>query len=162
LYSQTSLPWRFTSSARFWAMVVTSVLPSGRRTAEMGWSTATSVAARQAVTIKLATFAPANSAWHKALLDMGTSWTKVTAGRVTLRVYPGGTPGTEASTVKMMSPAVGELQAALLLPPGVQRRSDIRRFYAVEWRHASPRTGPRYDERIGGMRLGILHSDTDP
>ena len=78
-----------------------------------------SVAARAAVTIKLATFAPANSAWHKALLDMGASWTKVTDGRVTLRVYPGGTLGTEASTVKMMSPAVGELQAALLLPPGL-------------------------------------------
>ena len=63
------------------------------------------------LTIKLATFAPANSAWHKALLDMGDAWTKSTEGRVTLRVYPGGTLGTEASTVKMMSPAVGELQA---------------------------------------------------
>jgi len=61
------------------------------------------------LTIKLATFAPANSAWHKALLDMGDAWTKTTEGRVTLRVYPGGTLGTEASTVKMMSPAVGEL-----------------------------------------------------
>ena len=79
---------------------------------------------RAAVTIKLATFAPANSAWHKALLDMGDAWTKSTEGRVTLRVYPGGTLGTEASTVKMMSPAVGELQAALLLPPGLARIND--------------------------------------
>jgi TRAP-type C4-dicarboxylate transport system substrate-binding protein len=39
-------------------------------------------------------------------------------------VYPGGTLGTEASTVKMMSPAVGELQAALLLPPGLARIND--------------------------------------
>ncbi len=76
------------------------------------------------ITIKLATFAPANSAWHKALLDMGDVWTKSTEGRVTLRVYPGGTLGTEASTVKMMSPAVGELQAALLLPPGLARIND--------------------------------------
>lgn len=83
-----------------------------------------SVAARAALTIKLATFAPANSAWHKALLDMGDAWTKSTDGRVTLRVYPGGTLGTEASTVKMMSPAVGELQAALLLPPGLARIDD--------------------------------------
>jgi len=80
-----------------------------------------SLSARMAVTIKLATFAPANSAWHKALLDMGDAWTAVTSGRVTLRVYPGGTLGTEDSTVKMMSPAVGELQAALLLPPGLSR-----------------------------------------
>lgn len=76
------------------------------------------------LTIKLATFAPANSAWHKALLDMGDAWNKSTAGRVTLRVYPGGTLGTEASTVKMMSPSVGELQAALLLPPGLSRIND--------------------------------------
>jgi TRAP-type C4-dicarboxylate transport system substrate-binding protein len=76
------------------------------------------------LTIKLATFAPANSAWHKALLDMGDAWTKSTEGRVVLRVYPGGTLGTEASTVKMMSPAVGELQAALLLPPGLSRIND--------------------------------------
>lgn len=80
--------------------------------------------ARAALTIKLATFAPANSAWHKALLDMGEAWSRDTAGRVTLRVYPGGTLGTEDSTVKMMSPAVGELQAALLLPPGLSRIDD--------------------------------------
>lgn len=82
------------------------------------------VRAAAPLTIKLATFAPANSAWHKALLDMGDAWTKTTEGRVTLRVYPGGTLGTEASTVKMMSPAVGELQAALLLPPGLSRIND--------------------------------------
>ena len=76
------------------------------------------------LTIKLATFAPANSSWHKALLDMGEAWTKSTEGRVTLKIYPGGTLGTEASTVKMMSPAVGELQAALLLPPGLARIND--------------------------------------
>ncbi|HUR21853.1 MAG TPA: TRAP transporter substrate-binding protein DctP [Vicinamibacterales bacterium] len=76
------------------------------------------------LTIKLATFAPANSSWHKALIDMGEAWAKSTEGRVTLKVYPGGTLGTEASTVKMMSPAVGELQAALLLPPGLARIND--------------------------------------
>ena len=76
------------------------------------------------VLIKLGTFAPANSVWHKALLDMGDAWTKATEGRVTLRVYPGGTLGDEASTVKMMNPAANELQAALLLPPGLSRIND--------------------------------------
>jgi TRAP-type C4-dicarboxylate transport system substrate-binding protein len=76
------------------------------------------------ITIKLATFAPTNSVWHKALLDMGDAWTKATDGRVKLQVYAGGTLGTEPSTVKMMSPAVGELQAALLLPPGLARIDD--------------------------------------
>lgn len=87
-------------------------------------ATLATLSAAQTLTIKLATFAPTNSAWHKALLDMGDGWNKATGGRVTLRVYAGGTLGTEASTVKMMSPAVGELQAALLLPPGLARIDD--------------------------------------
>lgn len=81
-------------------------------------------AAQSPLTIKLATFAPANSAWHKALLDMGDAWSKGTGNRVTLRVYAGGTLGTEPSVVRMMSPAVGELQAALLLPAGLARIDD--------------------------------------
>ena len=43
--------------------------------------------------IKLATLAPANTSWHKALLDMGNTWSKDTGGRVTLTVYAGGTQG---------------------------------------------------------------------
>lgn len=74
--------------------------------------------------IKLGTFAPANSVWHKALLDMGDAWSKATEGRVTLIVYAGGGHGDEASTVKKMNPAVDGLQAALLLPPGLARIND--------------------------------------
>ncbi len=42
-----------------------------------------------ALEIKLATLVPATSPWHKALLDMGNTWNKDTAGRVTLTVVPG-------------------------------------------------------------------------
>ena len=42
-----------------------------------------------ATNIRLATLVPANTSWHKALLDMGNTWNKDTAGRVTLTVYPG-------------------------------------------------------------------------
>ncbi len=87
-------------------------------------TTLTVASAAAPITVKLATFAPTNSVWHKALLDMGDAWTKATEGRVKLQVYAGGTLGTEPSTVKMMSPAVGELQAALLLPPGLARIDD--------------------------------------
>ena len=38
------------------------------------------------VTIKLATQAPANTTWHKALLDMGDTWMKTTDGRVKLSI----------------------------------------------------------------------------
>ena len=44
----------------------------------------------QAQVIKLATLVPEGSVWDKGLRDMGSMWTSSTAGRVTLRVYPGG------------------------------------------------------------------------
>src|SRR5713226_7687013 len=77
------------------------------------------VLAAPPVIIKLSTFAPANSPWHKALLDMGAAWDKATEGRVKLTVYPSGTQGTEASVVKIMRSGQPNLQAALLLPPGL-------------------------------------------
>jgi TRAP-type C4-dicarboxylate transport system substrate-binding protein len=125
----------------------------------------TSVAARAAVTIKLATFAPANSAWHKALLDMGDAWSTTTSGRVTLRVYPGGTLGTEASTVKMMSPAVGELQAALLLPPGLARIDDAVDVFGMpffiesdeELRAVFTALRPMLTQRIEKNGYKVLH-----
>jgi TRAP-type C4-dicarboxylate transport system substrate-binding protein len=71
------------------------------------------------VTIKLATLAPANTSWHKALLDMGDAWTKSTETRVKLTVYAGGTQGDEASTLRMMRPGVDTLQAGLFTASGL-------------------------------------------
>ena len=69
--------------------------------------------------IKLATLVPANMSWHKALLDMGAAWSKDTAGRVTLTVYPGGTQGDEATTIKKMRPGIDQLQASFLTAAGL-------------------------------------------
>jgi TRAP-type transport system periplasmic protein len=69
--------------------------------------------------IKLATLAPANTSWHKALLDMGNTWNKDTAGRVTLTVYPGGIQGDESTTVKKMRPGIDTLQASFLTAAGL-------------------------------------------
>lgn len=82
---------------------------------------ATSVALLSAapVTIKLATLAPANTTWHKALLDMGDTWTKTTEGRVKLIVYAGGTQGDEPSALRMMRPGVDTLQAGLFTAGGL-------------------------------------------
>ena len=71
------------------------------------------------VTIKLATLAPVNTTWHKALLDMGETWNKTTEGRVKLQVYAGGTQGDEASTLRMMRPGVETLQAGLYTSGGL-------------------------------------------
>ena len=69
--------------------------------------------------IKLATLAPANTSWHKALLDMGDAWTKTTDGRVKLTVYAGGTQGDEPSALRMMRPGVDTLQAGLFTAGGL-------------------------------------------
>ena len=78
--------------------------------------------------IKLATLAPANTSWHKALLDMGNTWNKDTAGRVTLTVYPGGIQGDEATIVKKMRPGIDTLQA---LVPDRRRPRRARRSFNV-------------------------------
>ncbi len=70
-----------------------------------------------ATDIRLATLVPANTSWHKALLEMGNTWNKDTAGRVTLTVYPGGTQGDESTTLKKMQNDV--LQASFLTAVGL-------------------------------------------
>jgi len=77
--------------------------------------------AQTGTTIRLATQAPVNSTWHKALLDMGADWTAKTAGRVKLTVYAGGTQGDEPSTIKMMRPAMDQLQGNLLMAAGLSQ-----------------------------------------
>lgn len=81
--------------------------------------------------VKLATFAPANSTWHKALMEMGATWARATEGRVKLTIYPGGTQGSEAVTVKLMRPGVDQLQAALLMLPGLSEIDDTLDLFGV-------------------------------
>ena len=80
---------------------------------------ATATLYAQNTTIRLATVVPANSSWHKALLDMGAAWTKDTGGRVNLRVYEGGTQGDEQTVIRLMRPGVDQLQASLLMVSGL-------------------------------------------
>ncbi len=87
--------------------------------------------AQSAVSIRLATFAPANSFWHKALVEMGQSWTQATSGRLKLTVYPGGTQGTESTVVRMMRPGIDQLQGALLLLPGLSEIDEACNAFAM-------------------------------
>lgn len=63
------------------------------------------------VQVKLATLVPISSPWHKALLVMGDTWNKDTAGRVTLTVYPGSTD-TEGNIITQMRPIIDKYQAS--------------------------------------------------
>ncbi len=75
--------------------------------------------AQAPVVIKVATFAPANTTWAKALDDMGAEWAAKTGGRVKLQSYTGGRQGTEKQVVAFMRPAVNRLQAGLLMSTGL-------------------------------------------
>lgn len=68
--------------------------------------------------VKLATLVPDGSVWDQALQEMGGDWRTATAGRVELRVYPGGVAGDEAEVVRKMR--IGQLQAAALSTGGLQ------------------------------------------
>jgi TRAP-type C4-dicarboxylate transport system substrate-binding protein len=81
--------------------------------------------------IKLATLAPANTSWHKALLDMGNAWNKETAGRVTLTVYPGGIQGDESTTIKKMRPGIDTLQASFLTAIGLAELDESFNVFAM-------------------------------
>jgi TRAP-type C4-dicarboxylate transport system substrate-binding protein len=69
------------------------------------------------VTIKLGTLAPAGSAWHDALKDMAQRWEQVSQGQVKLRVYAGGTQGSEGDMLRKL--AIGQLQAAAVSNVGM-------------------------------------------
>lgn len=66
----------------------------------------------QEVTVKLATMAPVGSTWHSLLKEMGEKWSELSGGKVKLKIYAGGTQGSEGDMVRKMG--VGQLQAAAL------------------------------------------------
>jgi TRAP-type transport system periplasmic protein len=75
------------------------------------------IASAQEVTIKLGTLAPNGSTWHNLLKEMGERWAEVSGGRVKLRIYAGGTQGSEGDMVRKM--AVGQLHAAAITSVGM-------------------------------------------
>jgi TRAP-type C4-dicarboxylate transport system substrate-binding protein len=71
----------------------------------------------QDVTIKLGTLAPQGSSWHTLLKEMGEKWTEASGGKVKVKIYAGGTQGSEGDMVRKMG--VGQLQAASITNVGM-------------------------------------------
>ncbi len=69
------------------------------------------------ITIKLGTLAPNGSTWHNTLKEMGDRWAEASGGTVKLRIYAGGTQGSEGDMVRKMG--VGQLQAAAITNVGM-------------------------------------------
>ena len=75
------------------------------------------VAFAQDVTIKLGTLAPQGSTWHSLLKEMAEKWSEASGGKVKLKIYAGGTQGSEGDMVRKMG--VGQLQAASITNVGL-------------------------------------------
>jgi TRAP-type C4-dicarboxylate transport system substrate-binding protein len=69
------------------------------------------------VVIKLGTLAPQGSSWHDILKEMGQRWEQVSGGQVKVRIYAGGTQGSEGDMVRKMK--IGQLQAAAITNVGM-------------------------------------------
>jgi TRAP-type C4-dicarboxylate transport system substrate-binding protein len=72
---------------------------------------------RAETVIKLATFAPVNSAYHDVLLELAREWRDISKGEVVLRIYSGGVAGDDPDVVRKMR--IGQLQAAILILGGL-------------------------------------------
>jgi len=98
--------------------------------------------------LKLATAAPVNSSWHKALLDMGAEWDAKTSGRVKLTVYAGGTQGSEEAVLRMMRPGVDQIQSALLMLPGLSSIDDAFSVFGIPFFFESDTEGQYVLEKL--------------
>ncbi len=74
-------------------------------------------ASAQEVQVKLGTLAPQGSTWHTLLKELGERWSQASGGKVKLRIYAGGTQGSEGDMVRKMG--VGQLQAASITNIGM-------------------------------------------
>jgi TRAP-type C4-dicarboxylate transport system substrate-binding protein len=108
-------------------------------------------------TIRVATVAPVNSSYHKALLDMGAEWEAKTSGRVKLTVYAGGTQGSEEATLRMMRPGVDQLQGNLLTS-GLSSIDDAFSVFGIPFFFASNAEGQHVLERLAPMLEKRLES----
>jgi TRAP-type C4-dicarboxylate transport system substrate-binding protein len=118
------------------------------------------------VVVKLGTVVPDGSVWHKILRQMGADWRKATDGRVTLRVYAGGTQGTEAAMIKRMN--FNQLQAASFSIIGLSEIDDAFSVFSIplfydsydELNHVIEKLTPALDARLqarGFRRLNWGH-----
>src|SRR3954468_23053861 len=74
-------------------------------------------ASAQTVRIKLGTLAPQGSTWHQLLQQMAAEFSKESGGKVELKIYAGGTQGSEGEMIRKIS--IGQLQAASMTSVGL-------------------------------------------
>jgi TRAP-type transport system periplasmic protein len=83
----------------------------------------------QPIKIKLATLAPEGSAWEELLKDLQADWTRISGGKVELRIFPGGVAGDE--TVVMQKMGINNYQAALISSHGLSTIDKSVRTFTI-------------------------------
>ncbi len=71
------------------------------------------------LTIKLGSLAPNGSPWDKGLREIAAEWTRISGGKVELKIYPGGVAGDEEDMIRKMR--IGQLNAAGMTGVGMCR-----------------------------------------
>jgi len=74
-------------------------------------------AAAQNVLVKMATLVPDGSSWHLILKETADQWSRISGGRVSVRLFAGGVAGDDPDVVRKMR--LGTLQAGVLTSVGV-------------------------------------------
>ena len=118
--------------------------------------------AQAPVNIRLATLAPENSPWSRALRSMGAAWEKETDKRVQLTVYAG-TIASESSAIARM--AVGGLQAATLMTAGLSEIDEAFNVFGIpfffesdaELAHVQQKLTPVIRERLRAKRFHLVN-----
>lgn len=73
-------------------------------------------------TLKVATLAPTGSSFHQILEGMGEEWRSAPGGGVALKIYEGGSQGTEIEAIQRMR--LGSLDGGLLMAAGMAEIDD--------------------------------------
>lgn len=69
------------------------------------------------ITVKMATLVPDGSSWHLILKEAADQWRKISNGRVSVIIYPGGVAGDDPDVVRKIK--LGTLHAGVLTAVGV-------------------------------------------
>ena len=120
------------------------------------------VYAQAPVNIRLATLAPENSPWSKALRSMGAAWEKDTDKRVQLTVYAGTIPSESSAIARM---AVDGLQAATLMTAGLSEIDEAFNVFGIpfffesdaELAHVQQKLTPVIRERLRAKRYHLVN-----
>jgi len=113
--------------------------------------------------IRMGTLAPADSPWHRVLVQMSQEWRDITGGEVTIKIFPGGALGDE--NAMLQKTRVGLLQGMAIsgiglpeIEPGVMALQIPLMFESyAELDFVRDRLAPELERRIAAKGFIVLN-----